>query len=242
MPFGFIVVDPWLPPQGLAALALLVLLFGRRRFWWVAALLIAALLALSTPLVGAALLASLDPAPAAGQDAGPPPGAIVILSGDVERAAPPAAADVGPLTLERERAGAALARRTGLPVLVTGGLVIAPPPVGAMMAASLPADFGVPVRWAETRSATTWENAQFSVPMLKADGITRIYLVTHAWHMRRSLLAFARAGMDAVPVPVRQDPGPDWTLASLMPRATGWERSFYAIHEWIGLLAYGLRH
>ena len=46
-------------------------------------------------------------------------------------------------------------------VLVTGGLVIAPPPVGAMMAASLPADFGVPVRWAETRSATTNMPQQF---------------------------------------------------------------------------------
>ncbi len=166
---------------------------------------------------------------------------LAILSADVERAAAPMDADVGPLTLERERAGAVLARRTGLPVLVTGGLVTAPPPVGQMMAASMAADFGVPVRWTEDRSATTWENASFSAPMLRQAGISRVYLVTHAWHMRRALLAFRRAGIDAVPAPVRMDPGPRWTLGELVPRTSAWERSFFALHEWLGLLFYMVR-
>ena len=116
-----------------------------------------------------------------------------------------------------------------------------PPPVAGMMAASMADDFDVPVRWIENKSLTTWENAQFSVPMLKAAGITRIYLVTHDWHMRRSLLAVAKAGMDAVPAPVRVDPGPLWRVGSFVPRATAWEQSFYAIHEWVGLLWYELR-
>lgn len=240
MPFGFFAVDPLLPPTSLAVLALLALLVPQRWARLLAALCLATLVLLSTPLVGATLLASLDPPMPAGD--GPAPGAIVILSGDVDRASPPDMADIGPLTLERERAGARLAKRTGLPVLVTGGFVTALPPVGEMMAASLPADFGVPVRWVEAQSLTTWENARYSVPMLRAAGITRVYLVTHAWHMRRALLAFQRAGMDAVPVPVRWDPAPEWKLSSLVPRTTAWERSSFAIHEWVGLLYYEYRH
>ena len=240
MPFGYFLVDPLLPPTSLAVLALLALFVPRRWGRLLAVLCLAVLVVLSTPLVGSALLASLDPPILA--ESGPAPQAIVILSGDVDRAAPPDSADIGPLTLERERAGARLAKRTGLPVLVTGGFVTALPPVGEMMAASMPADFDAPVRWVEAQSLTTWENAQLSVPMLKAAGITRVYLVTHAWHMRRGLLAFARAGMDAVPAPVRWDPGSEWKLSSLVPRTTGWERSSFAIHEWAGLLYYELRH
>ena len=242
MPFGFLPVDSFLPPSSLAALALLaLLLFGRRWGRLVSILALLPLVVLSMPIVAQALLASLDVPPGAVPPEGAAPGAIVILSGDVERQADPPSADIGPLTLERERAGAALARRTGLPILVTGGLVTAPPPVGRMMAASLPADFAVPVRWVEDRSATTWENAAFSVPMLRADGIGRIYLVTHAWHMRRALLAFQRAGIDAVAVPVRLDPWPKGEAMEFIPRTSAWTRSSFAIHEWVGLFAYRLR-
>ena len=51
-----------------------------------------------------------------------PPQAIVILGGDTLRGASQTPiVHLGPLSLERVRAGALLARRTGLPILVTGG-------------------------------------------------------------------------------------------------------------------------
>ena len=52
--------------------------------------------------------------------------------------------------------------------------------------------------------------------ILQEAGIQRVYLVTHAWHMRRALLAFHRFGITATPAPVRPDPWPDWTLAILI--------------------------
>ena len=227
-----------LPPASLAAIALVALLFSRRRGRALAGLLLVPLVLLSMPIVSMPLLASLDPPP---EPEGAPPQAIVILSADVERTGIPGGTDLGALTLERERAGAVLHRRTGLPVLVTGGLVTAPPPVGLLMARSMPEDFGVPVRWVEARSLTTWENARFSVPMLKADGITRVYVVTHAWHMRRSLLAFRRAGIEAVPAVVRPDPWPRLVASELIPRTSSWSRAYLGIHEWVGLLQYTWR-
>ncbi len=230
-----------LPPASLALAALLALLLLRGRAGRVLALLaLSALVLLSLPVVSMALLASLGVPPTA--PAGPPPGAIVVLGGDVDRLADPPGATLGSLSLERVRAGAALHRQTGLPVLVTGGVVDdLPLTVGALMAESMTADFNVPVRWTEAASPTTWENAEYSAPMLKAAGVSRVYLVTHAWHMRRSLLAFRRVGIDAVPAPVRPDSWPQLRASAFLPRPSAWLGSFFAVHEWVGLAYYAAR-
>ena len=238
-------VEFLVPPTGFAVLALLLVVAWRGRWLrGVVAAALVALLLLGTPLVSGALMAALDVPSVENPD--PLPGAIVILSGDVERTGEAGGTDLGALTLERERAGAALARRTGLPVLVSGGLVTAPPPVALLMQASMAQDFGVPVRWIEPASLTTWENARFSAVILGRTGlgmpgIKRVFVVTHAWHMRRSLLAFRRAGLDPVPFAVRTDPWPRLSVLELVPRASAWLRSYYAMHEWIGLIWYSLR-
>ncbi|NKC31740.1 YdcF family protein [Falsiroseomonas selenitidurans] len=225
-----------LPPTGLALAALLALLLpriGRA----LAACLLVLLLLLGMPVVSQPLLASLDPPrPAAAAAAQ----AIVILSGDIIRN-PPAAPQPGPLTLDRLRAGAALARESGLPVLLTGGLL--PPAttsLAAMMARSLRDDFRLAPRWLEEASRNTWENAALSAPLLHEAGIARVLVVTHAWHMRRALLAFRRAGLDPIAAPVRPSPWPDWTLGAFVPRASGWRDSYFALHEWLGLAYYRL--
>ncbi len=230
-----------LPPASLALAALLALLLLRGRAGRVLALLaLAALMLLSLPAVSMALLASLD-VPAAAP-AEPPPQAIVVLGADVDRLPDPPGAGLGGLSLERVRAGAALHRRTGLPVLVSGGTVSGLPlTVGALMAESMAEDFDVPVRWTEAASPTTWENAEYSAPMLSAAGVSRVFLVTHAWHMRRSLLAFGRAGLQAVPAPVRPDPWPRFRPSEFLPRTSAWVNSFYAMHEWVGLAYYAAR-
>lgn len=234
-----LIVELLVPPAGLVVLAALALAFWRGRGLRVLlALVLVPLLLLGMPMVADTLMAALDPPPAA-PNPNPLPGAIVILSADVDRTRD--GTDLGPLTLERERAGAELARRTGLPVLVSGGIVTAPPPVAMMMQGSMARDFNVPVRWAEAASPTTWENARLSAVILRREGIGRVFLVTHAWHMRRSLLAFRRAGLDAVPFVVRSDPWPGYSLLELVPRASAWHRSYYAMHEWIGLLWYWMR-
>lgn len=229
-------IDLLLPPTSLAVLALAVLWL--RRGARLAVPLLGLLVLLSLPAVSETLLAALDPAEEA--PPGTPPGAIVILSADVDRLRG-GGTDIGALTLERERAGAALARRTGLPVLVTGGIVTAPPPVGELMGRSMQEDFGIAVRWIEAKSPTTWENAAYSAPLLQADGIGSVFLVTHAWHMRRSLIAFRRAGLQATAAPVRMDPWPRLSVGTVTPRASSWMRSYFALHEWVGLLFYSLR-
>jgi uncharacterized SAM-binding protein YcdF (DUF218 family) len=172
-----------------------------------------------------------------------PPQAIIILGGDVIRAhQEPLGVRPGLLTLDRLRTGAALHRRTGLPILVTGGTTQPDTaPVGIVMAESLRDDFQTPARWVESKSRDTWENARFSAAILKAEGITSVYIVTHAWHMRRAVLAFQGTGLavTAAPTPLDDPLGPDWT--DFLPRVSAWQTAWFAMHEWIGYVWYMLR-
>ena len=201
------------------------------------------LVLLSLPIVSGSLIALVEIGLDRPPPAGPPPQAIVILSGDQQPAWVGGAViyGVGPFTLEREQAGALLARRTGLPVLVSGGAIHPwSPPLADLMAASLQRDFATDVKWREAHSIDTWQNAQESAAILRSAGITRVWLVTHAWHMRRALLAFRRAGLQPVPAPVLIDALPEFRAASFVPGIQGWAESYIALHEMIGLGWYEL--
>ena len=233
------------PPANLAVIGLLAcLVAGRgmrgRRARRVAILCLGGLVLLSLPVVASALLASLDPGPAPSPAS--PPAAIVVLGGDVQRVAEAPGVEIGPLTLERVRTGAALARATHLPLLVSGGVVDRTAlPVATLMQTSLEEDFKVAVRWQEAVSFDTWENAERSAAMLRADGVQSVFVVTHAWHMRRAVLAFRRHGMAAVPAPVRRDRWPGLVPTEFLPRASAWLTSYFALHEWAGLAWYSVR-
>lgn len=154
------------------------------------------------------------------------------------------------LALARLRYAAHLQRRTGLPLLVSGGLgAKAVQPEGKAgaealadaMAIALREDFGVPVRWVEPRSRDTFENAAYSAQMLRADGVRRILLVTDAMHMPRSRTAFEREGLEVVSAPTMFFGDQARSLGSWVPSAEGMRRSWYAAYELLGIAWYSLR-
>jgi uncharacterized SAM-binding protein YcdF (DUF218 family) len=234
-----IIVTLATPPVGFVLLIVIGLSLHRR--WrrvgrsvlWAGAI---GLLLMGMPIVSDNLLLALEDDLPTTPPADHPPGAIIVLGGEVIRAqSEPLGVRPGPLTMERLRTAAALARRTGLPILVTGGLTQpGTAAVGTVMRDSLRDDFGVPARWVEDRSHDTWENARFSAGILRADGITSVYVVTSAWHMRRALLAFDGVGLTvtAAPTPLNDKLAPN--LSDFLPRAELWETGYYALHEWIG--------
>jgi len=238
-----VVVPPLnLLPLGLAGLALSWRWPRLGRFLIAVSLI--GLLAFSLPVTSRSLIASLEwSLPRAPPDQ--PPAAIVILGGDAgygTNAGLELGTGIGPLTLERMRAGALLQRRTGLPVLVTGGaLEPGVEPIATQMARSLHDEFGITVRWVEPASDDTWQNAQFSAAMLHAAGINSVYLVTHAWHIRRAAMAFARFGIATTPAPLRIDRPPRFNFDEFMPHASAVLDSYFALHEWIGIVYYALR-
>jgi uncharacterized SAM-binding protein YcdF (DUF218 family) len=234
-----------LPPANLVVLFVLGGLLGRRwprLGWGLVALAGTALYLLSTAFVSTSLMAAIeDPMPQLDLDAlrGAPSTAIVVLSGDLRRGAVEYDGDtVGALTLERMRYGARLHRATQLPILVSGGSLRGRAALARTMKDAYERDFGIHVRWSEERSMTTWENALYSGEMLKKDEIARIVLVTHAFHMPRSLIAFRGTGLEVIPAPTLHTEQVTLDLESLVPRMNSLHRSYYAIHETIGRIWY----
>src|SRR5580658_6739111 len=116
-----------LPPANLPLLAVAGLIVQRwypRLGEWLTAASCVLLIVLSMPFVGETLLVSLEHGLPSDAVAGGKPGAIVILTGDIERfGGDEPGFGPGRLTLDRERAGSILFRRVELPVLVTGGVL-----------------------------------------------------------------------------------------------------------------------
>jgi uncharacterized SAM-binding protein YcdF (DUF218 family) len=108
------------------------------------------------------------------------------------------------------------------------------------MRESLQQEFNVPVRWVEAQSRNTRENARASAAMLKADGVTHVLLVMHAFDVRRAQAEFEAAGLQVVPAPTGEyqlDPQPP-TIGDFMPNARAMVDSYYACYE---LLAWVVR-
>lgn len=235
-----------LPPLNGTALVLLGLALRRwmprvgSLFAWAGALL---LLVLSLPVTGGTLMATLQHDAALPAE-GPLPAAeaIVVVSAESDTVgAEFGGPTVGRFTLQRIRYAAALHRRTGLPVLTSGGVPARDvEPIAESMARTMEQELGATVRWRENRSADTWENARFSADLLREAGVRRILLVTHAFHMPRALHCFRAQGLEVVAAPTAFR-GPAWEdLRSLKPSWSGMRDSSLALHEHLGMLWYRL--
>jgi uncharacterized SAM-binding protein YcdF (DUF218 family) len=86
----------------------------------------------------------------------------------------------------------------------------------------------------EARSMNTWQNAQFSAPLLRACGAQQVVLVSSATHLDRASLYFVHFGIVATPV------RGDW----LTERMDWWPQSWnftvadVALHEYVGVWHY----
>lgn len=229
-----------LPPGSMLVLlfAGLLLLHTRPRtacvLLWTGSLL---LLALSLPAVSNRLELSIPAAGEVSEAAWKTGQAVVILGGGLYSGlADEAGASVNAYTLERVRHGARVARLTRLPIAVSGGAVWGGPSEASLMSLAL-REYGLTPRWEEDRSRDTHDNAVFTSRMLLPQGMHRIVLVTHAFHMARSAEEFRAAGFEVLPAPtLRRVPGDD-APGDFLPSVTALRQSSIALHEHLGRVA-----
>lgn len=236
-----------LPPLSLLLLLALGIMLRNRRQKLAKTLILAVFVLLwvgSTPYVAEGALHLLEAQTSPLDIKSQAADAIVILGGGTYFHAPEYAGQdtIGDATLVRLRYGAKLQRETGKPILVTGGK-----PLGnslseaQQMRMSLEQDFRVPVRWTEDESGNTFDNAHNSFRMLRQANISRIYLVTHAWHMPRSAEIFRRAGFEVIEAPTAYTTRYQTDLLTFLPQAGSLYGSKVFMHEVIGLLWYRVK-
>ena len=235
-----------LPPLNLLLLSLAGLILWHKKPRIARACVItsfAGLWILSTPFVSTSLLQALESQSYPPNTQSQTADAIVVLCGGTSFSAPEYAEDtVSSASLERLRYAAKLYRDTGKPILVTGGK-----PLGNTLSEAqqmrkvMEQEFRTPVTWTEDESDNTFENARYSYRLLQQHGIRRVYLVTHAWHMPRSIKAFQVAGFEVVPAPTAFTTRYQTNLLSFIPKAGALQNSSIFMHELIGQLWYRLK-
>lgn len=145
--------------------------------------------------------------------------------------------------LSRLRYGAQLAAYLHLPVGLIGGDVNGGThtPESVLMLEVMGGAFKTPVKWIETSSRNTAENAVYAHQLISEQ---RIILVTNAMHMARAREMFERAGFTVVPAPVEFSvyPSAGASVFDYIPCVDGLAESESALHEYLGILWYRLRY
>ncbi len=253
-------LPPLIYPVGLTAILIAAAIVFRKRARLQTALLIislAIILVGGNRYVAVALARSLESRIKAPEPI-PSAQAIVVLGGGTEAQASPRR------TVEVTGAGdrvlyAAKLYREGLaPVVVASGGNITwlsnRPSSPAEEMAELLEFMGVPESaiWLQTRSQNTFEDALYSAEMLKAEGISRIILVTSAMHMPRSYALFTAQGLEVIPAPTDYYvPDYYWAdptqgeitsvLVNLIPSAASLVNVTNSLKEYLGMLIYKLQ-
>lgn len=222
-----------LPPACLLILGfagLLLLRRYRRVGVAVAAVSLTCLWLLATPVIAEGLERMAEHYPAL--DLSRPVGgqAIVILGGGGYRRYAPEYRGAAPdyAMYDRLAYGAYVARRTGLPVLVTGN-----GPEAVAMHVSLSRDFGVQAKWEDDAAEDTYDNAHDSARILRAAGINCVVLVTSATHLWRAAQEFEAAGLSVIPAPTDMSAAEIGSIR-FVPTASGLMRSYNAVYELLG--------
>jgi uncharacterized SAM-binding protein YcdF (DUF218 family) len=239
-----------LPPGGILLLLLFGLLIGRRLLGrllvWTAFI---GLYLLSTSAATHWLAQWLETYPAVNATAlqNQQAQAILVLTAGYVTANPELGGQARPdaLSLERLSYAVKLHRETGLPIVISGGKLRAEDePIAEVLARWLHRRAGIDTMALETRSTTTWENLQYSASLLQELGLQRIALVTHAFHMPRSMLAAQAQGLIPIPAPfgyLGAKPGKpsDYTDASMWkPGSRDMLRNYLLLHELLGISWY----
>ncbi len=130
-----------------------------------------------------------------------------------------------------------LHRKTGYPVVLTGGEMNENQIHSEILAHSFQNEFKTEARWLEKKSRSTYENAKYTAEILFPLGRKTILLVTHSYHMNRAARSFQQVGFTVIPAPTiisRKVGMGNWR--HWVPGASGLQRSANVIYEYFGLV------
>ncbi len=236
----------WILPPGLFILILLTMYwFGKRTNKNIGLLLVSILIYLiSIPAVSDHLAKTLeDTYPRPSMNELRSAGAIVMLGGGTCGGVPDfdGEGQVSADGANRVLMVLRLHKWLHLPVILSGGQVFAYAGTEADIACRLLKACGMDEKFIlkEAKSRNTVENARFIRQLCIERDIRKVILVTSAYHMPRSILVFAREGMEAVPYPTdyKTDLRFEPDVFAFTPSADALRKTAVSMKEYLGILA-----
>jgi uncharacterized SAM-binding protein YcdF (DUF218 family) len=178
-------------------------------------------------------------------------GVIIVMGGSIRSPIPSIPGvrpdyESGSDTLLRLDTAYRLHKTTGMPIIVSGGNYDF---YDSVAAATIMKDtlisWGIPSEnvTEEVNARTSKENAYYSIELLP-NSVQRIFLVTSANHMKRSVFSFKRATKKAfrsytiIPIPCNYSYSNDIAVYNFFPGRETLYTLGLAIHEYIGFLFY----
>jgi uncharacterized SAM-binding protein YcdF (DUF218 family) len=173
-----------------------------------------------------------------------PQGDVIILLGGGVYDKVPDLSGVGAPTEEmigRLVTAVRLQKKLNVPIIVSGGAVCRK--AEAPIAKRFIVDLGVPANKViiEDKSRDTIENAKYANEICKKIGYRKPILVTSAYHMKRSVMSFEKAGMKVVPFPAN--------FKTWKDKKYGWEdympgsgNAMGVIKEYVGFIFYKIAY
>ena len=113
-----------------------------------------------------------------------------------------------------------------------------------MMNLVIETEFALPVRWAETRSRNTHESAKYSAEILKSEDVESIYLVTHAGHMKCSVISIEKFDLTVTPAPTAFGSTSQRAIGVnyFLPDSKALFRTSMVFHEWVAMIWYWVKY
>ena len=107
------------------------------------------------------------------------------------------------------------------------------------MREALEREYSVPVKWVESSSRNTHENAVFSATLLNSAGISEVLLVSHGVDSRCAQREFRAAGLRVIPAPtvIGGRSLAIETFGDFLPSMNALEASYLALYELLGNVA-----
>jgi uncharacterized SAM-binding protein YcdF (DUF218 family) len=232
----------FLVPPGLFITFLLLSIFlvkSLRVMKWVLTLQLLLIYLLSIPFTSDVLFTQLENSPALTETQIKTADAdvIVLLAGGITAYANEYhGPDIAYFTNERLRYAAWLQKKTGLPMIVTGGIDEEGVTEAELMKKVLRNEYEIKVPiWVENRSQNTFENAQYSNEIMQQQHYQRYYLVTNAFHMKRALEVFSKQNNAVTPAPMSfYSQKGDYEFGTFVPHSYSLWKNFLAMHEIVG--------
>jgi len=168
---------------------------------------------------------------------------VIVLSGG---STPNDILKTSPEAFKRLTYGIILAKQNDIPMIFTGGGIKKPTEAdNAKKDIELfEKTFNFKLKtYYENKALNTIENAKYTKKLIKKEHLSnKIYLVTSAYHMKRSIIIFKHFGFEVIAKPVGFiTNNRNYNFYDFLPHMSYLMNSYKAIHEYFGILSLLLR-